>query len=311
MPERQSPAALPNAAPDRRAMRRLERTRRRLATLARHPPRYEGLGFDFGISVALLAVGYLIHSDPKPDEGVKVSLTIMLGVVEILYIFGRLVVSRLSRLADDSLAVIPRQHLSNVLHRHFDTRRVELLDRAHELATRDSCQLDKTEMYRELIGLTRTVTSLFASHAVGTVLAVSSTNIEDFNEEPLATQYLAANEDAVQRNVQVWRIFLLDKDEADDPEIISIIHKHHNALRGPGGNAGVKWILKADVPEEDQEEDFALFGTDALVSQLAGGNRFGLTQNQAEIVRALTVFQRLWAHPAAREVHELRDTHRQ
>jgi hypothetical protein len=261
------------------------------------------------ITAVLVIAGLTINGSSHLQDHSKLALEVLLGVFEIVFLFSRRIERRLKALADDSLTVIPRDRLGRVLYQHLDDQRTKLLTRAEQLADQSDCELEKHEMYAELIGLTNAVTLVKSGHTDGTIVAISSTNVEDFEEEPLAGAYLHANRVAVERHIHVRRLFLLDAQQAKASEVVSLLTKHDAALklqqaRG-GRQSGTRWLLKSQIPFEDRAEDFALFADGPLVIQAPGGVRFELTQDDKKISRALDTFDRLWNHPDVRQVVDL------
>lgn len=259
---------------------------------------------DVAFTAGIIIAGLILANTDVVEEG-KFALGVLLATLEIMWIFGRTIQRDLRNLMADTVVVIPRDSLSGLLHEHLSHQRVELLDRAGKLSDQYDCELRPHDMYRELIGLTNVVSKHRAGHATGSILAISSINIEDFDEEPLAEAYLNANREAVERYVNVQRVFLLDSQQAADGLVRKLINRHHKALTGSraseGGESGVKWILKTQVPPGDRNEDFALFADEALVTQAASGRRVELTQDKDKISRAYATFQRLWALSAAKQ----------
>jgi hypothetical protein len=262
------------------------------------------------VTAALVIVGIGVNSSSDLDNSAKVSIEVLLGTLEVVFISLRIILRTLRRLARDSLTVIPRDGLTRVLYRHLDERRTDLLDRVRQLTSQSDCELEKEEMYSELIGLTDIVAGFHGGHLAGTISAISSTNIEDFDEEPLAEAYLDANGRAVARHVIVRRLFLIDHNQAGDRAVKALIRRHHAALTDSdptlrGSGSGVRWMLKSHVPAKDQNEDFAVFALEALVVQGSGGQRYELTQDLTKIERAVEAFHRLWDHDRVKEVSDL------
>jgi hypothetical protein len=257
----------------------------------------------------LVIAGIIINSSSHLQDHSKLALEILLGVFEIVFIFSRRIERRLKVLADDSLTVIPRDRLGRVLYQHLDDQRIKLLTRAEQLADQSDCELEKHEMYAELIGLTNAVTLVKSGHTDGKIVAISSTNVEDFEEEPLAEAYLHANRVAVERHIHVRRLFLLDAQQVRANEVVGLLAKHDTALKPStthGRQSGARWLLKSQLPPEDRAEDFALFADGPLVIQAPGGARFELTQDDMKVSRALDTFDRLWNHPEVHQVADLR-----
>jgi hypothetical protein len=232
---------------------------------------------------------------------------VLLGVFEIVFVFFRVIVRRIDTLTHDYLTVIPRDRLSRVLYKHLDSQRAGLLTRASRLAEHLACELEKHEMYGELIGLTEIVTEHYAGHHDGVIWAISSVNIEDFDDEPLADAYLEANRKAAIQRVKVCRLFLLEERQTKDRQVIALMKKHADALGGEDvtSDSGVKWLLRSTLDLSDQLQDFALFAGGALVSQNVGGALAELARDEIKISRATDVFERLWNRPDAHRVSEL------
>ncbi len=259
----------------------------------------------FLLAIAGIFVGYSSLANSS-----KFALAVLFAICDLVFVFFRIITKRIDTLANDYLTVIPRKRLSRVLYQHLDSQREVLLNRATRLAEHLSCELEKHEMYSELIGLTSIVTNYYAGSRDGTIWAVSSVNIEDFDEEPLAEAYLEANEAAVAQKVDVRRIFLLENRQVSDRRVRSIMERNSNALREANSDAAppVRWILRSDLDRLDQVQDFALFATDALVFQSAAGGIAELTHDDVKIRRACDVFTRLWNDSHAHTVEELRET---
>jgi hypothetical protein len=278
---------------------------RRLARLQRFGEDYSlELFVTFGLGIAGIFLGYSSLANSS-----KFSLAVLFAVFDIVFVFFRNIAKRIDDLANDYLTVIPRKKLSRVLYQHLDSQREGLLIRASRLAEHLSCELEKHEMYGELIGLTAIVTEYYAGSRDGTIWAISSVNIEDFDEEPLAEAYLEANRTAVAHKVDVRRIFLLDSRQMTDRRVRSIVERHSDALREGESDEtlAVRWILRSELDRLDQIQDFALFATDALVIQSAAAGIAELTHDDVKIRRASDAFTRLWNHPRAHTVRELRD----
>lgn len=252
----------------------------------------------------------LVMANTNFDDSEKFALAVLLGALELIYLFGRSVTRRLKQLSTDSLTTLPRDKLSPLLHDHLSFQRSELLARADQLGDQSDCELSTHEMYRELLGLTHVVAETRAGHATGSILAISSINIEDFEDEPLAEAYLAANRTAVEKHVLVQRLFLLDQAQTEDGQVIGLIKKHEKALGGKDGQAqpnasGVKWLLKSQITLSDQSEDFALFAHEALMMQAQAGQRVELTQDIKKVTRAYQTFSRLWSAKGAKHPADL------
>jgi hypothetical protein len=262
----------------------------------------------FCLGIAGIFVGYSSLANSS-----KFSLAVLFAVFDTIFIFSRHITKRIDALANDYLTVIPRRRLSRVLYQHLDSQRESLLSRAARLAEHLSCELEKHEMYRELIGLTAIITDYYAGSRDGTIWAISSVNIEDFDEEPLAGAYLEANNAAVEHGADVRRIFLLDNRQQTDPRVKTILRRHSDALRAAESQgeeslemSSVRWISRSDLDRADQAHDFALFGTDALISQSAAAGIAEMTYDELKVRRASDAFTKLWEHPQAHTVDELR-----
>jgi hypothetical protein len=259
---------------------------------------------DAAVTAGLVVAGVLTATSHAQDS-TKVSIVILLGVVELVYGFSRNIRSEIKKVADRSLSVMPDGLPSSIFH-HLDGERSSLLTRARELAENKACDLEKHEMYATLVRLTDTVTTRFSGTMSAAIYAVSSTEIEDFDREVLAKEYLDANKRAVSGQVVVRRMFLLDASQLDSRKILAIMRKHEDALAAPGeSTSGVKWLPKTDAGN-DRDLDFALFANEALVRQVIrpGGAKGELTVNEGQVLPALEAFQRLWEHPHARSVAE-------
>ena len=269
------------------------------------------LGYTLDIAVtALLLIAVLqVNSNEDLEESSKIALEVLIATLEIVFVGLRIIMRRLRKLATDTLTVIPRDRLSKTLYLHLDSQRGALMDRTSHLVEQSDCELEKHEMYAELIGLTDVVTQHSSAPPSRSISAISGINIEDFEEEPLAEAYLDANRRAVGDGVVVRRLFLLDQTQAKDRRLKNLVKKHNAALTGSGvarrQGSGAKWMLKSHAPYTDQNEDFALFANEALVTQ-APGNRFELTQDLGKVRRAAEVFSRLWNNEHARDVADLR-----
>jgi hypothetical protein len=259
---------------------------------------------DVAFTAGVIIAGLIMANSGFAEES-KFALGVLLATLEIVWVFGRKIQRGIRKLIDDAVVVIPRDGLSGLLHEHLSRQRTDLLERAGKLSDQYDCELRPHDMYRELIGLTDVVAQHRAGHATGSVLAISSINIEDFEEEPLAEAYLDANRKAVERYVTVQRVFLIDQQQATDHLVRRLIDRHEKALTGSqtseGGESGVKWILKSQVGVADRTEDFALFADEALVTQAASGRRVELTQDKEKISRAYATFKRLWDLPVAKQ----------
>jgi hypothetical protein len=274
------------------------RWRRRLRTL-------EGWhALDAAVTSGLVIAGFLTASSKAPDS-TKVSIVILLGVSELVFFFGRVIRGELKGVARRSLNTLPDGLPTTIAH-HFADEREKLLGRAHELAENKSCDLEKHEMYATLIRLTDAVTLRFSGTLSAAIYAVSGTDINDFEREVLAQEYLEANQRAASGLVVVRRLFLLDSNQLYSHRILAIMKKHEDALPTRGSeSSGVKWLLKSDAGG-DKDLDCALFANEALVRQVyrPGGAKGELTVNDGQITPALDAFGRLWRHPRARTVTE-------
>jgi hypothetical protein len=284
------------------------RTRFRWKTRSESNRRELNAVVDVAFTAGVIISG-LILANTGIAEGSKFALAVLLATLEIMWLFGRSIRRDVRKLVSDAVVVIPRDGLSSLLHEHLSEQRAELLTRASKLSDQYDCELVAHDMYRELIGLTNAVAQHRAGHATGSILAISSINIEDFEEEPLAEAYLDANRAAVARYVTVQRVFLLDQQQAADGQVRGLIERHEKALSGDkvgaAGGSGVKWIFKTQVSLADRTEDLALFAHEALVTQAASGKRVELTQDSDKILRAYETFKRLWDLPQAKAPSEL------
>jgi hypothetical protein len=255
-----------------------------------------------------LVVGGVLTATSHAADSTKVSIVILLAVVELVFGFSRLILHELRKISARTLSVLPEDLPATVFH-HLDGERLELLQRARELSQNMACDLEKHEMYSTLIHLTDTVTARQAGTLGAAIYAVSGTNVEDFQREVLAKSYLAANKRAVASQVVVRRLFLLDSNQLKSPRVRAIMEMHQNALKGPGEGSGVKWLRKTDAGD-DRDLDFALFGAEVLVRQVfrAGGVKAELTVNEAQVFPTLQAFERLWSHKSAQPLTALPST---
>lgn len=238
------------------------------------------------------------------EESTKVAIGILLGVVELFFVFSRLILRELHKIEARLLPVLP-DNLPSTLYNHLDVERHGLLRRARELSDSMVCDLEKHEMYAELIGLTDTVTSVKAGMPGAAIYAVSGTHIEDFQREVLAKEYLDANKRAVEQQITVCRLFLINP-HVNRPQIHAIMRMHEAALQAHGSrDSGVKWLPKSKAGG-DSDLDFALFANEVLVRQVLrpGGVKGELTVNAGQITPTLEAFKRLWDHREARPVSE-------
>lgn len=247
------------------------------------------------------------------EESAKISIVLLLGVVEIVFVFSRLILGQLHKMAARTLGILPSD-LPPTLFEHLDSERIGFLNRARELSENMACDLEKHEMYAALIHLTDTVTTRKAGTVGAAIYAVSGTHIEDFTREDLAKAYLEANQRAVSSQVVVRRVFLLDGHQAHSPRVAAIMQLHENALERHGNSeSGVRWIRKVDAGD-DKSLDFALFAREVLVRQVSRpggvkGVKAELTFNEAQVRPILEAFERLWEHPESKSVAEF-DVHR-
>lgn len=160
---------------------------------------------DATVTGGLVVAGIITATSNAPDS-TKVSIVVLLGVAELVWFFGRIILSEVKKLGTRSLNVLPADLPSTIAH-HLTGERDSLLARAHELAANKTCDLEKHEMYATLIRLTNTVTARFAGSASASILAVSGTDLEDFEREILAREYLDANRQAALGLVIVRRLF--------------------------------------------------------------------------------------------------------
>jgi hypothetical protein len=257
---------------------------------------------DATVTGGLVVAGIITATSDAPDS-TKVSIVVLLGVAELVWLFGRFILSEMKGLGERSLNVLPADLPTTIAH-HLTGERDSLLARAHELAANKTCDLEKHEMYATLIRLTNTVTARFAGSAGASILAVSGTDLEDFQREVLAREYLEANRHAALGLVVVRRLFLLDANQLHSPKIRAIMVRHQEALSVvPGTESGVRWLAKSDAGS-DRRLDFAVFANEALVRQVdrPGGAKGELTVNLGQIEPALQAFDRLWEHDGVRTV---------
>jgi hypothetical protein len=257
-----------------------------------------------------LAVGGIITATSKAADSTKVSIVVLLVVAELVWFFGRLILSEVKKLGERSLNVLPADLPTMIAH-HLTGERDTLLARAHELAASQTCDLEKHEMYATLIHLTDTVTVRFAGSASAFILAVSGTDLEDFEREVLAREYLDANRRAAKGLVVVRRLFLLDSNQLHSAKIRAIMLGHKEALSVVSEtDPGVKWLAKSDAGN-DRSLDFAVFANEALVRQVnrPGGTKGELTVNLGQIEPALEAFERLWDHNRAHTLAEYTVAH--
>jgi len=265
--------------------------------------RQDDYTLEIGVTAGLFIAGIFIGYSSLANSS-KFSLAVLLGVFEIVFIFSRVITRRIDALARDYLTVIPRDLLSSVLYQHLDLQRATLLRRAKRLADHHLCELAKHEMYDELIGLTEIVREFYAGGQRGTIWAISSVNIEDFEDEPLAGAYLGATHRAVQEDVTVCRLFLLDQRQAKDRQVAALLRKHDEALGSKAApeDAGVKWLPKWELQRGDQFQDFALFADDVLIAQNMSGDLAELGFDEVRVNRARETFHRLWSDPRAQRI---------
>lgn len=259
--------------------------------------------FELGITSALVIGGIYVAGSDTADS-TKISLVILLGSLELLFVFSRVILRELNKIAARTLSILPDDLPETVFH-HLDHQRLDLMTRARRLSGQLDCELEKHEMYAELIGLTDSVTEIKSGSPTAAIYAISSKNVEDFQREPLAREYLDANRRAVERQVTVRRIFLLDAEQAHSGRVRAIIKMHDDALTATASpRSGVKWILKANA-RDDQDLDFALFAHEVLVRQAVrpGGIKFEMTVDDDQVNPSVGAFDRLWerddAHPLA------------
>ena len=262
------------------------------------------------IVTSCLVIAGVLTATSHAEDSTKISIVILLGVVELVYGFGRTILKQLHRISARTLSVLP-DNLPSTLFHHLDGERVDLLTRARELSQNRACDLEKYEMYAALVHLTDTVTNRKSGTLGAAIYAVSGTHIEDFQREELAQEYLDANQRAVSNQVAVRRLFLLDTNQAHSPRVAAIMKRHEEALKEQGNSgSGVKWLQKGNAGE-DKDLDFALFAHEVLVRQVLrpGGVKAELTVNGAQVTPALQAFERLWAHKDARSVRDFRVHH--
>lgn len=273
---------------------------------ARFRSKQEDYTVEIGLAAGLFIAGIFVGYSGLATSS-KFALGVLFAVFEILVIFLRAITRRINDLARDYLTVIPRDRLSPVLYQHLDLQRTTLLERAKRLADHHLCELAKHEMYAELIGLTDIVTAVYAGGQKGRIWAISSVNIEDFDDEPLAEAYLGATRKAMRESVTVCRLFLLDHRQERDRQVAALLRKHDEALGGPSvsDDAGVKWLSKTEIPRSDQFQDFALFADDVLVTQSMSGDLAELGFDAIRVNRASDTFKRLWENSQAQRISEL------
>lgn len=260
---------------------------------------------DAVVTSALLIAAVLIATSHAEDS-TKLAFAVLLAVTEMLFIFGRLILGAIRKLAR-SLSVLPDDLPSTLLH-HLDGERSDLLKRGQELSENKACDLEKHEMYATLVHLTDTVTARKSGILTAAIYAVSGTDIEDFQREVLAKEYLAANQRAVASHVVVRRLFLLEPSQTDSRQVAAIMKAHETALQKEGAkHSGVRWMRKSDAGA-DRDLDFALFAHEVLVRQVPrpGGAKAELTVNDTQVLPILSAFERLWEHKDAYELSDLR-----
>jgi hypothetical protein len=280
--------------------------RRAKAAWARRRKKQDDYTLEIAVTAGLFITGIFVSYSSLANSS-KFSLAVLFGVFETVFIFSRIITRRIDALARDYLTVIPRDVLSTVLYQHLDLQRATLLKRAKRLADHHLCELEKHEMYAELIGLTEIVREVYAGGQKGKIWAISSVNIEDFDDEPLAEAYLDATRRAVQEEVTVCRLFLLDQRQAKDRQVAALLRKHEEALGGDSASAdaGVKWLSKVNLQRADQFQDFALFADDALVAQNMSGDLAELGFDEVKVNRARETFQRLWTDEGTQRIEDL------
>lgn len=262
---------------------------------------------DAVVTSGLVIVGY-IAATSEIDESAKIPIVLLLGVVEIVFLYSRLILVQLHKMSARTLGVLPND-LPRTLFDYLSGERMHFLNRARELSDNRVCDLEKHEMYAALIQLTDTVTTHKAGTIGGAIYAVSGTRIEDFKREELAEVYLEANKRAVANFVTVRRVFLLDAHQEHSAKVCKLMKDHEEALGGPiDGGSRVKWLRKADAGD-DKSLDFALFAREVLVRQVhrpggLKGVKAELTFNDAHIQPTLEAFNRLWHHEKAKLVSE-------
>lgn len=259
---------------------------------------------DATVTASLVVAGIITATSSAPDS-TKVSIVVLLGVAELVWLFGRFILIEVKKLGERSLNVLPVDLPVAIAH-HLTGQRDSLLARARELAANQTCDLEKHEMYATLIHLTNTVTVRFSGSASAFIYAVSGTDIEDFEREVLAREYLDANRQAALGLVVVRRLFLLDANQLHSARIRAIMQRHEDALSVvSGAGSGVKWLAKSDAGNE-RKLDFAIFASEALVRQVdrPGGAKGELTVNLGQIEPAFRAFEHLWDHKRARTLAE-------
>lgn len=255
-----------------------------------------------------LVIAGVLTATSHIDEGAKIPIVLLLAVVEIVFIFSRLILRQLHKMSSRTLGVLPYD-LPATLFDHLNGERIAFLNRARELSDNKVCDLEKHEMYASLIHLTDTVTTHKAGTIGGAIYAVSGTDIEDFTREELAQAYLSANKRAVANQIAVRRVFLLDATQCHSAKAREIMNMHETALRDQrDGESGVKWIRKADAGD-DKSLDFALFAREVLVRQVhrpggVRGVKAEMTFNESHVDDTLEAFDRLWDHPDAKALAE-------
>jgi hypothetical protein len=260
-----------------------------------------------------LVIAGILTATSHVEESAKISIVLLLAVVEIVFVFSRLILRQLHKMSARTLGVLPND-LPTTLFDHLNGERVGFLNRARELSDNKVCDLEKHEMYASLIHLTDTVTTHKAGTIGGAIYAVSGTDIEDFMREELAQAYLTANKRAVANQVIVRRVFLLDGSQCHSPKVKEIMRLHEDALRDQqDGESGIRWIRKADAGD-DKSLDFALFAREVLVRQVhrpggVKGVKAEMTFNEVHVDDTLEAFDRLWGHPKAKTLAEF-EVHR-
>jgi hypothetical protein len=213
---------------------------------------------DTGVTVLVAAVIFWI-STRDFSKSTKVALDIALIAFEMNFLFGRFVLRKLKALEERAVDVLPRNKLTRIIGCHLEHQRRALLDRVQALVDHQACVLEKHEMYAELIGLTAATTELRSGAFDASIVAISSINILDFNDEPLAEAYLEANEAAVADHITVQRLFLLTDNEAASHEYAREVQKHAQILVSTDHpESGVKWLLTKHARSEDRDLDIAI-----------------------------------------------------
>lgn len=270
------------------------------------------------VSLVIGMVALYISTTGLAHE-VKLPVELMLVFFEVSFVLYRLYDRRLAaamwkieqstealskRLEDKLASAVPQidsDHLTDLTTNWLTQKRAGVITFADRLSHLHNVELEKEETYREVIELTNVV----AEQRLGEIVAISSLNIEDFEEEPLAEAYLEANRRAVEQGVPIRRLFLLSEQQRTDSYVREMIHKHATALKQTGsGSEAVRWMTKSAAGPRDQHEDFALFAEQAVVRQMVNG-RFELNEVPETVRDLKRLFLRLWDHQHVKFVDQL------